>query len=269
MRGGDYFERVNVQGTATVLAAAAQQRVKRFVFCSTAGIYGRNIEGVANEESPLRPWNDYENSKVAAEKLVRERAPVLGIEYVILRPSVVYGPRDDRLAKLFRSASKGRFPLFGSGKGRRQMVHVTDVADAFLRACERPEAANTDMIIAGPDAMPLRDMLQILAHAADRRSAGPQLPLTPMLALAAAGRRHLQAAQDQAAHLSSAHGVLQERCGLRLQSRTAVARLGSENPVKGWPASHDGGIPAPDVRCRGSRCATARDRFGTRLTFAG
>jgi nucleoside-diphosphate-sugar epimerase len=183
--GRDYFERVNVQGTETVLTAAAQHGVKRFVFCSTAGIYGRNIDGVANEDSPLRPWNDYENSKVAAEKLVRERAPALGIDYVILRPSVVYGPRDDRLAKLFRSASKGRFPLFGSGKGRRQMVHVTDVADAFLRACERPEAANTDMIIAGPDAMPLRDMLQILAHAADRRSAGPQLPLTPMLALAA------------------------------------------------------------------------------------
>jgi nucleoside-diphosphate-sugar epimerase len=41
------------------------------------------------------------------------------------------------------------------------------------------------MIIAGPDAMPLRDMLQILARAADRRSAGPQLPLAPMRALAA------------------------------------------------------------------------------------
>jgi nucleoside-diphosphate-sugar epimerase len=181
----DYFDRVNVRGTANVLDAAAQQGAKRFVFCSTAGIYGRNIDGVANEASPLRPWNDYEDSKVAAECLVRERAPALGIEYVILRPSVVYGPRDDRLAKLFRSAVKGRFPLFGAGNGRRQMVHVADVSDAFLRACESPAAANAEIIIAGPDALPLRDMLQILAHAADRRRCGPQLPLTPMLTLAA------------------------------------------------------------------------------------
>jgi nucleoside-diphosphate-sugar epimerase len=181
----DYFHRVNVNGTCNVLAAAAQQGAMRFVFCSTAGIYGRDTAGVANEDSPLRPWNDYESSKVAAERAVREQAAARGIDYVILRPSVVYGPRDERLAKLFQGALKGRFPLFGAGQGRRHMVHVTDVADAFLRACEQPGAANSEMIIAGPDAIALRDMLQILARAADRRSCGPQLPLTPMLALAA------------------------------------------------------------------------------------
>jgi nucleoside-diphosphate-sugar epimerase len=95
------------------------------------------------------------------------------MEYVILRPSVVYGPRDDRLSKLFRTAVKGRFPLFGRGDGRRHMVYVTDVA------------ANTEMIIAGPEAVPLREMLQILARLTQRRSCGPQLPLAPMLGLAA------------------------------------------------------------------------------------
>lgn len=182
---GDYFERVNVRGTASLIDAAARQGVKRFVFCSTAGIYGRNTPGVADEDRPMCPWNDYETSKVAAERVVREQAPAAGMEYVILRPSVVYGPRDERLAKLFRSALKGRFPLFGSGQGRRHMVHVSDVADAFLRACEQPAAANAEMIVAGPDVVPLREMLQVLAAAADRRSCGPQLPLAPMLALAA------------------------------------------------------------------------------------
>jgi nucleoside-diphosphate-sugar epimerase len=181
----EFFERVNVTGTSTVLNAAARQGAKRFVFCSTAGIYGRNTPGVVNEDSLARPWNDYESSKVTAENVVREQAAKTGIDYVILRPSVVYGPRDDRLAKLFRSALKGRFPLFGAGQGRRHMVHVTDVADAFLRACDQPAAANAEMIIAGPDVMPLRDMLQVLARAANRRSCGPQLPLSPMLALAA------------------------------------------------------------------------------------
>jgi nucleoside-diphosphate-sugar epimerase len=65
------------------------------------------------------------------------------------------------------------------------MVHVSDVADAFLRACEQRAAANAEMIVAGPDVVPLREMLQVLARAADRRSCGPRLPLAPMLALAA------------------------------------------------------------------------------------
>ena len=182
---GTYFHRVNVEGTVAVLAAAARAGAKRFVYCSTAGIYGRRVAGVVDESSPPQPWNAYERSKLAAEQKLREGAPALGMEYVILRPSAVYGPHDDRLAKLFRSAAKGRFPLFGRGEGRRHMVYVGDVADAFLRACVEPAAANTEMIVAGPEAVPLRQMLEVLAQVNHRRRCGPQLPLAPMLALAA------------------------------------------------------------------------------------
>src|SRR5690606_7359029 len=97
----------------------------------------------------------------------------------------VYGPRDERLSKLFRAVQKGRFPLFGRGEGRRHMIYVTDLAQAFLCACVAPSAANQEMIVAGPRAVPLRDLLETLAQAANRRRFGPRLPLRPMLALAA------------------------------------------------------------------------------------
>jgi nucleoside-diphosphate-sugar epimerase len=180
-----HFHRVNVEGTARLMAAAHAQGVKRFVLCSTAGIYGRRVEGVIDESRPPRPWNAYERSKLEAENEVRRIAGLYAMEYVILRPTAVYGPRDQRLQKLFRSTARGRFPLFGRGDGRRHMVYVTDLADAFLRACVRPEAANQEMIIAGPEAVPLRVMLQTLATLSNRRSSGPRLPLTPMLGLAA------------------------------------------------------------------------------------
>jgi dihydroflavonol-4-reductase len=180
-----HFHRVNVEGTARLMAAAHAQGVKRFVLCSTAGIYGRRVEGVIDESCPALPWNAYERSKLAAENEVRRLAARYAMEYVILRPTAVYGPRDERLQKLFRSSARGRFPLFGRGDGRRHMVYVTDLADAFLRACVRPEAANQEMIIAGPEAVPLREMLQTLAALSNRRSSGPRLPLTPMLGLAA------------------------------------------------------------------------------------
>jgi dihydroflavonol-4-reductase len=179
------FNRANVIGTERILTAGAQAGVRRFVLCSTAGIYGQSLTGVTDETAPARPWNGYERSKHAAEELVREQAGKHGMEYVILRPAVVYGPRDDRLLKLFRSAAKGRFPLFGPGEGRRHMVYVTDVADAFLLGCTVSTAANQDMIIAGPQAVPLRELLNVLASIVQRKSCGPRLPLKPMLLLAA------------------------------------------------------------------------------------
>lgn len=180
-----HFHRVNVEGTATVMAAAHAAGVRRFVFCSTAGIYGKSVPDVIDESRRPRPWNSYERSKVAAEEEVRRRAAAYGMEYVILRPSTIYGPGDRRLAKLYRNASRGRFPLFGRGEGRRHMVYVDDLAEAFLRACMLPSAANREMIVAGPEAATLREILQTIAELSYRRSSGPQLPLKPMLALAA------------------------------------------------------------------------------------
>lgn len=177
------FHRLNVDGTVNVLHAAAAAGVSRFVYCSTAGIHGQRAHGVIDESTPVNPWNNYERSKAAAEAEVRATAKRTGMQYVILRPTSVYGPRDERLVKLFRSVAKGRFPLFGRGEGKRHMVYVTDVADAFLRACTAP-VANDAFIVAGPRAVTLHELLRTLATVANRRSFGPKLPLKPMLWLA-------------------------------------------------------------------------------------
>jgi nucleoside-diphosphate-sugar epimerase len=182
----DYFLRVNVEGTRNALEAAAARGVRRFVYCSTAGIYGSEVPGVIDETAPLNPANAYERSKVEAEATVRSLAQRHGMEYVIIRPAVVYGPHDERLLKMFRSAARGRFPLFGPGSGRRHMVYVADVADAALKATLVPQAAGQEMIVAGPRAAPLREILAVLAGTLGRQSSGPRLPLAPMQLLAAA-----------------------------------------------------------------------------------
>jgi len=122
---------------------------------------------------------------VAAERMVRERAQATGLPVTILRPADVYGPRDQRLLKLFRGVARGRFPLFGSGRGRRHMVYVDDVVAAFFRACERPEAVGEGLIVAGPRACTLRELLGLVRAATGSRRYGVRLPLAPMLALAA------------------------------------------------------------------------------------
>jgi nucleoside-diphosphate-sugar epimerase len=181
----EFFETVNLEGTRRLLEAAGAARVERFVYCGTIGIYGHRAPGTTTEESPLHPGNIYERTKVAAERLVRELAPALRLPYTILRPADVYGPRDQRLLKLFRGVSAGRFPLFGDGTGRRHMVYVDDVVAAFFAACERTAAVGEGMIVAGPRPCTLRELIEEVRRATGSPRFGRRLPLAPMLAAAA------------------------------------------------------------------------------------
>jgi nucleoside-diphosphate-sugar epimerase len=184
-KSDEFFESINLDGTRHLLEAASQQRVERFVYCSTIGIYGHRAPGITLEDSPLSPGNIYERTKVSAELLVRDFAERCGVPSVILRPADVYGPRDQRLLKMFKGVSRGRFPLFGSGKGRRHMVYVEDVVSAFFKACERDAALNEGLIVAGPTACTLRELLDEVARATGSKRYGVRLPLAPMLGLAA------------------------------------------------------------------------------------
>ena len=184
-KSDEFFEAINLDGTRHLLEAASQQRVERFVYCSTIGIYGHKAPGITREDSPLAPGNIYERTKVSAERLVREFAEQCAVPSVILRPADVYGPRDQRLLKLFKGVSRGRFPLFGSGKGRRHMVYVDDVVAAFFKACERDEALGEGLIVAGPSACTLRELLAEITRATGSKRYGVRLPLAPMLGLAA------------------------------------------------------------------------------------
>jgi dihydroflavonol-4-reductase len=181
----EFFERVNLDGTRRLLEAAATAGVQRFVYCSTIGIYGHRAPGVTREDSPLAPGNIYERTKVAGERLVLEFAASHGLPAVILRPADVYGPRDQRLLKLFRGVSRGSFPLFGRGEGRRHMVYVDDVVSAFFKACDRDQAVGESLIVAGPEVCTLRELVEIVRRAVGSKRFGYRLPLAPMLVVAA------------------------------------------------------------------------------------
>ena len=184
-KSDEFFESINLDGTRYLLEAASVQRIERFVYCSTIGIYGHRASGITREDSPLSPGNIYERTKVSAERLVREFAEKCQLPAVVLRPADVYGPRDQRLLKLFQGVSRGRFPLFGSGEGRRHMVYVDDVVSAFFKACERDEALGQGLIVAGPRACTLRELLDEVTRATGSKRYGLRLPLAPMLGIAA------------------------------------------------------------------------------------
>ena len=185
-KSDDFFEAINLDGTRHLLQAATEQRVQRFVYCSTIGIYGHRAPGITTEESTLAPGNIYERTKVAAERLVRDFVENCRLPAAVLRPADVYGPRDQRLLKMFKGVARGRFPLFGAGKGRRHMVYVDDVVSAFFQAVDRDEAVGEGVIVAGPRACTLRELLDQVTAATGSKRYGVRLPLAPMLGLAAA-----------------------------------------------------------------------------------
>lgn len=181
----DYFKQVNLDGTKTILEECRRAGVSRFIYCGTIGIFGHRVDGVANEDSPKHPGNIYEETKLAAESLTLEYGREIGLDTLSLRPADVYGPRDQRLQKLFDAVGKGRFPLFGDGSGRRHMVYVSDVVAAFERSLVADDAVGNPFIIAGPEICTLADLLEKIRRATGRKRFGYRLPLRPMLAAAA------------------------------------------------------------------------------------
>lgn len=161
---GDPFDEelayaVNVGGTEKVVRAAAGAGARRVVLASSIAVYGPVGEGVVTEESPFRNVGDlYGETKIEAERVARQEAQRreaehLGIELVVLRPTMIYGPESPSWTEIpYRSISRGLPVIVGSGEDLADPVYVEDVARAFELAGSVPEAAGEAFNVgAGPE----------------------------------------------------------------------------------------------------------------------
>lgn len=136
-------QRVNVEGTLNVLLGARQAAVKRFVFASSAAVYGDAARLPLTEETPHRSLSPYAASKSAGEAYVEAFGTSFGLPAVSLRYFNVYGPRQDPaspysgvITKFVAALRNGQAPtIFGDGLQTRDFVYVGDVVRANLVAC--------------------------------------------------------------------------------------------------------------------------------------
>ncbi|HKH83604.1 MAG TPA: NAD(P)-dependent oxidoreductase, partial [Gemmatimonadales bacterium] len=106
------FLRANLGGTQNVLSAAASSGRPRFVFVSSLAAAGPSQRGSPlTGEEPGRPVTAYGRSKLAAEQSLKESS----LPWTIVRPPIVYGPRDREILKVFRLARLRIAPVFGDG----------------------------------------------------------------------------------------------------------------------------------------------------------
>ena len=157
--------RVNVEGTANVLEAARRAGASRFVLASTVWVYGAapDGEGAIPEETPLSPMaanHVYTAQKIAGEMLAQSYKVLYDLDFTVLRYGLPYGPgmRDELvIARFVQQALAGKpLTLAGDGSQFRYYVYVGDLADAHVRAIERPAAANRVIALEGTDQVSIR-----------------------------------------------------------------------------------------------------------------
>jgi nucleoside-diphosphate-sugar epimerase len=172
-RGWTYMN-VDAHGTRNMVAACREHGVRRFVYLSGAGV----------DEPRTEVWFE---AKRIAEAAVRES----GMEWVILRPSWIYGPEDHSLNKLVGFTRRLPFvPVIGDGKATVEPSHVDDVAAVAASAVDLSTATNRVFELGGPETLSMNEILRTIQEVL-----GVQKPLVhhpvPLMKAAAAVARLL------------------------------------------------------------------------------
>jgi len=184
------FRKVNVLGTLQLAKQAAAAGVRRFLFISSIGVNGN--ETCARPFSVMdepKPQSDYALSKYEAEEGLRALATQTGMEVVIIRPPLVYGPgAPGNFGSLLRWLNRRvPLPLGAATANRRSFVALDNLVDLILTCMDHPAAANQTFLISDGEDLSTADLLRRLGQAIGR----PALLFSLPTALLWAGARLL------------------------------------------------------------------------------
>jgi nucleoside-diphosphate-sugar epimerase len=167
------FLRWNRDGTRNVLAAAERGGKPRFVLVSSLAAAGPSARGapLIGSETP-RPVTAYGRSKLAAEQSVMESS----LRWSIVRPPMVYGPRDREILKVFRLARLRIAPVFGDGAQELSAVHAADLATALIAAGESTATVGGTYTACHPDVFTAAEFGRAVGAAMGRPVATVRIP---------------------------------------------------------------------------------------------
>jgi nucleoside-diphosphate-sugar epimerase len=163
------YRAINTAGTLHLARQAAQSGVRRFVFVSTVKVHGEASIRPLSETMAPAPQGPYAISKHEAEIGLRDIAAQTGMEVVILRPPLVYGPGvKANFAALMRAVARG-WPLpLGALDNRRSLVALDNLVDAILTCLEHPAAAQQTFLVSDGEDLSTTALLRRLGLALGR-----------------------------------------------------------------------------------------------------
>lgn len=181
------YRDLHAAGTGRLLAAlekAAAGRPVRYVHVGTTGVLGPTGDHPLDEDAPPAPGTIYEATKLEGEKTALAGRSD-SREVVVVRPGLVYGPRDLHLLALFRSIASGTFHLIAGGAARWQPIHVEDAALGIVAALERPGCDGGVYHLAGSEMVRVADLAERISKLLGRKGRLPGLPYPVAFALGA------------------------------------------------------------------------------------
>jgi UDP-glucose 4-epimerase len=159
----------NVSGTVNLLEIARKLDVKRFVFSSSAAVYGNPEKMPVYEEVPCHPLSPYAASKIAAELYIHSFNELYSIGGTILRYFNVYGPRQayseyGGVISIFVNQALNNEPIMieGTGEQTRSFIYVEDVARATLAAGVEEKASNATINLSGSESISISRLAHLI-----------------------------------------------------------------------------------------------------------
>lgn len=177
------YSLVNVEGTATLFAAAQLHGIKKFLFASSSSVYGNSTPLPAREDAPsIDPESPYAATKRAAELVLRAMAKKTpDTRVALLRFFTVYGPwqrPEMAITSFLRSILADKpITMFGDGSMRRDFTHVTDIVQGILAALEKTPAGVHPYNLGSGAPITLSDLVAAMGRAAGKE---PRIERAPV-----------------------------------------------------------------------------------------
>lgn len=164
----DEYRRVNVEGTLNLARQAANAGVKRFIYVSTVKVNGEATnQGECFKESDVpAPEDCYGISKLEAETVLLGLASLSGMEVVIIRPPLVYGPGvKGNFASMIKLIERGVPLPLGAVNNKRSLVGIDNLVDLIIRCIDHPAAANQVFLAGDGEDLSTTELLRAVGKA--------------------------------------------------------------------------------------------------------
>lgn len=172
------YAAVNIDYTLKVAELARQLNIRRFVFLSSIKVNGEASTHPFTEADVPAPLDAYGQTKLAAEVALKEFCAEHGIELVIIRPPLIYGPSVKANFRQLIKLCLLPVPLpFASAHNKRSFVSLENLTDFIMLCCTHPQAANQTFLISDDEDMSLAELIRTIRNVKQRPLLLFSLPL--------------------------------------------------------------------------------------------
>jgi len=172
--------KVNTFGTLNMLELAARKQVHRFIYSSSANVYGVPTQIPVKETTPFAPRTPYDYSKVLSENLIQSYGRNKGLQFVILRSWKIFGEHDvatTAVSRFITACLKGeQIQLYNAGRDTTAPYHIENYCHAIELCLEREEAVGEAFNIGAETEVSIRQLAELIKKLTNSDSKLRDLP---------------------------------------------------------------------------------------------